>query len=129
MKAEQHSKSNVDGGFCKAMVDGKDKRIGIKFCKSMADGKQTLISPKEVIEDLRGIDEEDVEDEAEDGASVEEESEGGGKWRVVVEKNQRKRENKKTAKEALKEEDRKFESMLDENQEGIMAERRRGIVT
>ena len=75
MKAEQRSKSNVDG-----------------FCKSMADGKQTLISPKEVIEDLRGIDEEDVEDEAEDGASVEEESEGGGKWRVAVEKNQRKRE-------------------------------------
>ena len=38
-----------------------------------------LISPKQVIEDIRGIEDEDVEDEAEDEASVEEESEGGGK--------------------------------------------------
>ncbi len=41
----------------------------------------------------------------------------------MVEKNQRKRENKRTAKETLKEEDQKFESMLDEYQEGIMAEK------
>ena len=58
-----------------------------EHCKNNNDIVPKLISPKQVIEDIRGIEDEGVEDEAEDEVSVEEESEGGGKWRVVVEKN------------------------------------------
>ena len=78
-----------------------------------------LVSPKPGVEEIRGIESEEGEDERSEG---EESAEDDGGKEVSVEgrqvrKNKRKKENKRVDEEKLREQDDAFEAQIDEYQE------------
>ena len=84
-----------------------------------------LVSPEPVVEEVRGVESEEGEDERTEGEESAEED-GGSEVPVEgrqVRKNRWKRENMRADKEKLREQDEEFEAQVDEYQNELMSKR------